>query len=91
MSHLNTVYCPICGTDNVRSKVCDADGTWWYVCDEQRDDPHELMEPGSDPDDPVMWNLSTKRWYFNAAGLVDSAGHNRGVIKIINVEEPCSI
>lgn len=27
--------CPICGSDNIRSKVGDKNNVWWYICDNE--------------------------------------------------------
>ena len=35
--------CPICGSEKVRSKVCDRRG-WWYICDNWGD-PHMIVTP----------------------------------------------
>jgi len=39
------VECPLCHSEQVRSKVAGNDGIWWYICDNW-DDPHEIVING---------------------------------------------
>ena len=37
--------CPICGSDNTRSKVAGEDGKWWFICDNQ-ECPEQIVADG---------------------------------------------
>ena len=44
---VSNVTCPICGSEKTRSKVCDSDYVWWYICDNQQGD-HSLILDGKE-------------------------------------------
>jgi len=52
--------CPICGSENVRSKVHNGD-QWWYVCDNMVNEDHVLLLDGE------TINME-ERFYFTESG-----------------------
>jgi hypothetical protein len=61
------MQCPICLGDNTRSKVCDANQDWWYVCDNQT---HLVNMGGAEVDlnkrtDPDTGELWMRAFYFS--------------------------
>lgn len=62
------IKCPICGGENVRSKVCDRDGTWWYKCFERVDHGVMIDQRGKEVE---VDGPNRGRWYFNEAGKID--------------------
>ena len=68
--------CPVCGSNNTRSKVHDGE-QWWYVCDNQVDFDHGVYVL----DDGIERSWGAGRWYFNIDGDIDPP-HRGGTIRI---------
>lgn len=66
---IKDVKCPICHSNNTRSKV-ECGGTWWYICDNRRAMPHGVVVLPSGKE----WDLDALQgcFYFTENGLLET-------------------
>lgn len=64
--------CPICDSDQIRSKIQDDEEDWWYICDNW-DDPHAVTIAGVDRN--LNEVKDARMFYFNpTTGAIEVPG-----------------